>query len=502
MARIHVANVRSIDSAEIDLTGPILFLTGPNDGGKTSLARVIAGLAAGTGEIFDGNGRQVAQKVIAHGQKGAAAKLVDGKGERILRWSTSKGTHEVEETGDTSALPKGGVYATALASFLTMTPKERNAAFWKVVPVNPTRAQCNAWLKENGHAELIDDQWKEIERIGFDSAAESWAKSATAKAGEWAGITGEAFGPEKANGWQATVEASDKAAVDTAPLEKALNDAVAAHEEARAAEAKLPPLPETPGSKLTCPCCGEALMMRDGVLLAYEAPAADEVARIRDQRSKAQAATQTAREAMMAAERTLIEAQTRTRGRADDAKVKTERAAACFKSWKLLHALATMAGAKGARMAARDSVIDELNAEIAAIAASMGLGDPVEIVFEKVTGTRDDVVTMQVDGIPYDSLSGNRQWRARAILQIAIAKRTGADLVVMDEVEALDPSNRNRLFKALANVGLIAVVATYSPSIDKAPDLAAAGLGATYWIEGGKALPLAVAKVRPVEAAA
>src|SRR5579859_316860 len=88
--------------------------------------------------------------------------------------------------------------------------------------------------------------------------------------------------------------------------------------------------------------------------------------------------------------------------------------------------------------------------------------------------------------------------RARIILQAAIARIDGSDVVLIDRADKLDAAGRNGLFgllKVLAADGIRAVVAmTASVPNKTVPDLAAAKLGASVWIANGVAQPLAEAR--------
>lgn len=82
-------------------------------------------------------------------------------------------------------------------------------------------------------------------------------------------------------------------------------------------------------------------------------------------------------------------------------------------------------------------------------------------------------------------LCKSEQWRARAILQIALAKLDGSALVILDGADILDKRHRNGLFKMLTNIELPALVNMTMNKPEQVPDLAKAGVGRSYWIEEG-----------------
>ena len=122
--------------------------------------------------------------------------------------------------------------------------------------------------------------------------------------------------------------------------------------------------------------------------------------------------------------------------------------------------------------------LDEFNARLATICASAAW--PVVRLDEKLEGhygTR-----------PIWAASKSGQWRARTVLQIALAQIDGSAAVLLDEADMLDTRGRNGLFNALKASGLRAIVCMTFSKREKVPDLAALGdgFGRSYWIDGGK----------------
>ena len=94
-------------------------------------------------------------------------------------------------------------------------------------------------------------------------------------------------------------------------------------------------------------------------------------------------------------------------------------------------------------------------------------------------------------GRPYALLSSSEQYRLRAVLQVAAAQFAGADLVVIDAADVLDGPTRSGLFSMLGEAELPAVVCMTLSRREQVPDIARAGLGASYWLEDGVLEPLA-----------
>ena len=102
----------------------------------------------------------------------------------------------------------------------------------------------------------------------------------------------------------------------------------------------------------------------------------------------------------------------------------------------------------------------------------------------------DAEMTLAYGGRPYALLSTSEQYRVRAVLQVAMARLDGSALVVLDAADVLDGPTRGGLFDLLTQVGMPALVCLTLTRREQVPDLAAAGLGMSYWIEGGVAQPL------------
>jgi hypothetical protein len=102
----------------------------------------------------------------------------------------------------------------------------------------------------------------------------------------------------------------------------------------------------------------------------------------------------------------------------------------------------------------------------------------------------DPTMTLFYGERPYVLCSSSEQYRVRAILQVAMARLDSSDMVVLDAADVLDGPTRSGLFAMLDEAGLPALVCMTLTRREQVPDLAAAELGASYWIEDGLAEPL------------
>jgi energy-coupling factor transporter ATP-binding protein EcfA2 len=87
----------------------------------------------------------------------------------------------------------------------------------------------------------------------------------------------------------------------------------------------------------------------------------------------------------------------------------------------------------------------------------------------------------------YAMSSMGEQMQCDVLMQVALGMRDGSELFLVDQADMLDHVGRNGLFALLQHTGQKAVVAMMLLSRKAAPDLEAAGIGQTYWIENAVA---------------
>ena len=143
-----------------------------------------------------------------------------------------------------------------------------------------------------------------------------------------------------------------------------------------------------------------------------------------------------------------------------------------------------------------------VNNQLDEMASRLGI-EAINLVWGPEPGKQIPTICARMGKRRYQNLSSSEQWRVRLAVQLLIAKRDGSNIVLLDDCEILVRERREPLIMMLKDCG-INVVATMSISdgANNAPDLARAGLGQTYWVEGGKILPLDEAKQLAVPAVA
>ena len=140
----------------------------------------------------------------------------------------------------------------------------------------------------------------------------------------------------------------------------------------------------------------------------------------------------------------------------------------------------SMLAADGLRAKKLARVIDVFNAQVGNLCHAAGW-----------QGVRiDDAGNIGYGDRPYNLLSTSEQYRVRAVLAVAMAQIDGSNLVVLDGADILDAPSRGQLFALLAEVEIPALVTMTVARREQLPDLAAAELGASFWLAGGVLEPL------------
>lgn len=102
--------------------------------------------------------------------------------------------------------------------------------------------------------------------------------------------------------------------------------------------------------------------------------------------------------------------------------------------------------------------------------------------------TVTDDMRILVGDTSYLMLSGSEQYRARAALQLALARVDGSQAVVLDAADVIvNSSDRAALLKAVVATGIKAIVCMAFKDAGNAPNLGKSGHGLTYWVENATA---------------
>lgn len=102
----------------------------------------------------------------------------------------------------------------------------------------------------------------------------------------------------------------------------------------------------------------------------------------------------------------------------------------------------------------------------------------------------EDDLRITGDGRPYVLLSKSAQFRVHTVLQIVIAQIDASEAVIIDAADILDRAGRNGLFTLLHTAGVKALVTMTLNAKADVPNLAAAGMGRSYWLAEASLWPI------------
>ncbi len=354
---IRLINWLAHRHADLALT-PLTVIAGPNESGKSSVGDGIA--FALTGELRRVEARGDRKQLLSDGAAKGQVELTGPAGTLVRDIPTGKLVQPAPILP--AGLPPGLVdVLLAPSSFARMSEDGRRTLLFTVSGADLAPETVRKMLLDRGHALAKD--------LPAGGTVESWHKEATKAAtearGEWKGITGEAYGAQKAEAWAPEFPAEPTVPADPADLQEqvrlldaavarcnqeigairggasaspatpvdvaALRDrasqlgawasaneeahriAVAAMREVREAEAALSALQGTGGPEpMHCPDCGAVLMLdaegRGKHLVSYAAT--DPVAAAQA-RQRAEAALNDAREKRRVADDAAATAQSR-----------------------------------------------------------------------------------------------------------------------------------------------------------------------------------------------
>jgi hypothetical protein len=423
------------------------------------------------------------------------------------------------------AAPTREEFVVALAD-LGLDDDEVVAVIWQLI-TDQGWDQAHQVRKERG-AEY-KGQWRQVTGVNYGSRiAASWVPKGWAAAEEKLSENDLAAALVKAKADHERAIAA--VAVSTAEREQLATEAAKVEERqaalrevedaqaavagvldaAKSYRAGLLPADAEPG--IPCPHCGKAVAIRrvslvETILTKIEeisaaetkrrrqaiAEADGDIARREGELTGARNAIAAARQALFAATgakaRLNSLASDKVVGNVETAAAAVEQAEARLKAFrqktqadslrekiKVNDLILDILAANGLRARKLGRVLDTFN--------TAGLKPLTEAAGWKAVIVEPDML-LTYGGRRYGLLSTSEQYRVRAALQVAMARLDGSEMLVLDAADVLDAPTRSGLFALLAEAGLPAIVCMTLTRREQVPDIGAAGLGASYWIENG-----------------
>lgn len=207
--RITTENFQGARAVDLDLRSPATLIAGLNGAGKSSIAEAVRLALLGTPERVGLKKEYGA--LVSDGAKLGAVTLDLNEGS--VGVSLPKGVQSGEDLVPQSpALP----FVLAPERFAAAKPDERRSLLFALTGTNVKADEIERRLLARGCAAPLVAQIKPILRAGFAGGADFAKGQATEAKGAWKTATGEQWGSQKAEGWQAEVLAFDQTALDQA----------------------------------------------------------------------------------------------------------------------------------------------------------------------------------------------------------------------------------------------------------------------------------------------
>lgn len=204
--RITIDNFQGARAVDLDLHKPVALIAGPNGAGKSSIAEAVRLAMLGTPERV-GLKKEFGALVTDGAKVGSAVlELQDG----TVGISLPKGTRSGE-----ALLPQSPALPFVLAPdrFAAATSDERRTLLFALTSTKIKPDDIERRLVDRGCSAELVTQIKPILRSGFAAGAEHAKQEATQAKGAWKAATGEQWGSQKAEGWQADIPSFDQAAL-------------------------------------------------------------------------------------------------------------------------------------------------------------------------------------------------------------------------------------------------------------------------------------------------
>lgn len=197
ITNIEVTNFQGLRHAALAVSEPVLLVSGFNGAGKSSLLDAIS-------MALTGQPRRVSLK------KDVAKLVTDGakKGEVVVSWTGAAG----EQESAAVALPSGKgaplvdlpclPFVLDASKFAALDEKERRRTLFGLTGASASPNEIATRLANKGAEADLIERIKPMLRAGFDAAVTQAKEYASEARGAWKAITGEAYGSEKAEGWE------------------------------------------------------------------------------------------------------------------------------------------------------------------------------------------------------------------------------------------------------------------------------------------------------------
>lgn len=204
LQHIQIKNFQGVSNVSVAVNAPVLLVTGHNGAGKSSLRDAIR--LALTGAASRVSLKKDYGNMIKDGTKKADVIIGTDEGAYNYALPAAKGVHS-----DNPYLP----LCIDAAAFASMKADDRRKALFELSGCTINAAKVREMLLAEKCDPALTEQILPMLRSGFP-AAEAEAKERASQArGAWKQVTGETYGSQKAESWEASaVEVPDLAVID------------------------------------------------------------------------------------------------------------------------------------------------------------------------------------------------------------------------------------------------------------------------------------------------
>jgi hypothetical protein len=531
--KAELKNYRGIESAELQID-PIALIAGINGSGKSSIAQGIAAALTQNPAPIAGITKTAAGQLLRDGTKRGSCTVGDANGHVTANWPGASVSHN-------GIIPVASPVACGLISIADMKPKDASVAMMAIIKADPTREQYDAVMTAIPSG-MRDQIWQAIVDTGWDDAHKRAKERGTKIKGAWEALTGEKYGSQKAITWrhanhtddraddleaaQSDLEAAianqatDQSRIDFLKQQVAAGETATgllpelqasiagfqdAYTAARNAASALP-RPEQAEQTVECPHCSGHLVVisktdvrapaaglsdkeNDARTLAIQ-NAATALQAAQDVINTANADLRLAQDAIRTGNNAAAELKALPAGTSTDADIAVARQRVADIQGKIEAAQATgKAATYHKQIADNETVLAVLAPEglrKTVLAEKMGALNKslatVSAAAKWPVVALDDDLNATLGGRAYILLSESEKYRVRVVLQLVLAGMDGSEIAVIDAADILDKGGRNGLFAAIKHSKLKALVCMTINAVADVPNLAAAGIGRSYWL--------------------
>lgn len=215
ITKLSIKNLLGVKEAEINNPKKIVFVSGANGAGKSSIRDAVA--LAMTGDLSRVTLKKDASRLVNEGaDAGSVAVEINGDARFVAEIEKGKLTGNVKDGDFSPVLP----YLLDMHHFANVTADERRKLLFDITGCKASAEEVMKRMVERGINEKTASNILPYLRSGFPEAQkEAQTKAREAKA-SWRTVTGETYGEKKAEGWTAKKAEGSLEEIQNAVMDK------------------------------------------------------------------------------------------------------------------------------------------------------------------------------------------------------------------------------------------------------------------------------------------